>query len=681
MITAAGVGSGLDLESLVTQLVDAERAPAETRLVRRESALTAELSAFGTFQGVLSSFQGSLSSLTQLTTFGQRTASSSDEDVLTVTASPDATPASYDISVTQLAKAHSLATGSYTSLTDTVGEGVLTIRFGTTDYTPPTPGPESYNSFAVNPDRGVATITIDSSNNTLEGVRDAINDADIGVRAVVVNDGSGFRLLLSSEQTGAENSLEITVADSGDGNNLDAAGLSALAFSSAATNLEQTVAAQDAVFSVNGLSINSSENSANDVIQGVEIDLNDLTGSAPVTVNIDEDREGVQQLISDFVDSFNNFANTANALTDYNADTGTAGALQGDFSARSIIGQVRQTLTNAVAGFNGPFSSLSEIGITTQSDGTFALDSARLATVLADNFDDLVGLFAAVGFPSDDNIDFVASSEETQVGSYGVEITQLATQGQLIGAAAGFPLDIDADNDNFTISVNGVTSADISLTQGNYATGAALAAELQARINGDANLSQAGVTVAVTYNVDHFEITSSEYGSGSIVAISAIDTNTTAELGLSVITGTSGVDVAGTIDGIAAVGNGQILSGATGSPVEGLQLTINGGAVGPRGTVDYSQGIAYQLNTLIASFLEDDGILDARTDGIQARLDDIEDQREDLDRRIELLEVRYRAQFTALDGLLAQLQSTSTFLEQQLASIPEAGTLVRGNNN
>ncbi|MCV6604562.1 MAG: flagellar filament capping protein FliD, partial [Porticoccaceae bacterium] len=246
---------------------------------------------------------------------------------------------------------------------DTVGEGVLTIRFGTTDYTPPTPGPESYNSFAVNPDRGVATITIDSSNNTLEGVRDAINDADIGVRAVVVNDGSGFRLLLSSEQTGAENSLEVAVADSGDGNNLDAAGLSALAFSSAATNLEQTVAAQDAVFTVNGLSINSSDNRANDVIAGVDIDLKDLSGSAPVTVTIAEDQDSVKSLISDFVDSFNSFANTANTLTDYNADTGNAGALQGDFSARSIIGQVRQTLTNAVAGFNGPFSSLSEIGI------------------------------------------------------------------------------------------------------------------------------------------------------------------------------------------------------------------------------------------------------------------------------------------------------------------------------
>ncbi|UTW46381.1 flagellar filament capping protein FliD [bacterium SCSIO 12696] len=681
MITSAGVGSGLDLEGLITQLVNAERAPTETRLVRRESALTAQLSAFGSFQGALSSFQSSLASLTQLSTFGQRSASSSDEDILTVSASPEAIASSYEIGVTQLARSHSLASGSYGSLVETVGEGELTIRFGNTDYTPPTPGPESYNSFTVNPDRGVANITIDSSNNTLEGVRDAINNADIGVTAVVVNDGSGFRLLLSSEQSGAENSLEISVADSGDGNNLDSVGLSALAFNSSATNLEQTVAAQDATFTVNGLSVNSADNIASGVIEGVDITLTELSGASPVTVTVSEDRAAVRQLVSDFVDSFNNFANVANALTDYNPDTDTAGALQGDFSARSIIGQVRQTLTNAVAGFNGPFTSLSEIGITTQTDGTFALDGSRLDRALDENFDDLVGLFAAVGLPSDNNIGFVGSTDETQVGSYSVDITQLATQGQLIGATAAFPLDIDADNDNLTVTVNGVTSGDISLTQGTYATGAALAAEIQARINGDSTINGAGVAVAVVFNGDHFEITSNEYGSSSSVSISAVDTNTAAELGLSVISGTPGQDVAGTIDGVAALGTGQILTGATGTSAEGLQLLIDGGAIGPRGTVDYSQGIAYQLNALIAGFLEDDGILDSRTDGIQTRLDDIEEQREALDRRIELLEVRFRAQFTALDGLLAQLQSTSSFLTQQLASIPEAGTLVRGNNN
>lgn len=675
MLTATGIGSGLDIEGLVTQLVAAERQPVDTRLTRQEISLTAELSAFGSFKGALASFQSSLSSLNTLSTFGQRTATSSNEDIVTISAGANAATSSYDLTVTQLANAHSLASGSYSSVSDAVGTGTITIRFGTTDYTPPDPGPESYNSFAVNPERGVATINVDSSNNTLEGLRDAINDADIGVTAVIVNDGSGYRLLMSSESTGEENSLEISVDDTGDNNDVDSAGLSALAFNSAAINLTQTVAAQDAVFTINGLTISHSDNTANNVIDGVDITLRDVTSTAPVTVSVAKDRAGVKEVITDFVSSYNSFIETVNGLTAYNADTGSAGALQGDFSARSITSQLRQVLSNAVEGFNGPFNSLSEIGITTQSDGTLATDSGDLDAVLENYFDEVVGMFAAVGFPSDSNIDFVTSTEETVVGSHAVNISQLSTKGQLLGAGATFPIDIDDDNDNFTLKVDGVTSGSISLTQGNYTSGAALAAELQSRINGDSTLAGQGVTVTVVFNVDHFEITSDRYGSASKVEVTAIDTKTTAELGFSIATGTNGLDVAGTIGGVAASGAGQTLSGVLGSDAEGLALLIDGGTTGNRGSVDFSQGIAYQVNLMIASFLESDGVLDSRTGSLQDRIDDIGDQREVLNRRMESFEARYRAQFNALDLLLSRLQGTSNFLTQQLASLPKADSL------
>lgn len=681
MVSATGIGSGLDIEALVTQLVAAERDPVDTRLTSQEISLTAELSAFGSYKGALASFQSSLSQLNSLSTFSQRLAASGDEDVATLTANAEASTGSYDLAVTQLAKPHSLASGSYSSTADVVGTGTLTIRFGTTDYASPDPGPESYNSFTVNPDKGVATITIDSSNNTLDGLRNAINDADIGVSATIVNDGSGFRLLLNSSSTGEENSLEISVDDTGDGDDLNASGLSSLAFNSSATHLSQTVAAQDAIFSINGLSINSSENTVNDVIDGVDIELKDVTSTAPISLSISEDQASVKEAITGFVDAFNGFIRTVNSLTSYNSDTGSAGALQGDFSARSITNQLRQVLSNAVEGFGQTtFSSLSELGITTQVDGTLNVDSGDLDAVLASNFDEIVGMFAAVGFPSDDNIDFVSSSDETAVADHAINISQVATQGQLVAALASFPLDIDDDNDALTIKVDGVTSNSITLTQGTYASGADLAAELQARINGDTALAAAGTKVTVEFNTDHFEITSDSYGSASNVAITAIDTNTAAELGLSIVAGTSGLDVAGTIGGVAATGSGQFLTGAAGSDGEGLKLLIRGGATGDRGTVGFSQGIAYQLNSMITSFLDTEGILDSRTDGIQDRIDDLDDQRESLDYRMELLEARYRAQFNALDGLLAQLQTTSDFLTQQLASLPKAGSLLNGNN-
>jgi len=673
MLTATGIGSGLDIESLVTQLISAQRSPVETRLVARESALTAELSGFGSLKSALSTFQDSISSLNKLSSFGQRTTTSSNTDAVVASANSTAASGSYSLSVSQLASSHSLASTGYASTSDLVGTGTLTIRFGSTDYTSPDPGPESYDGFTVNPEKGTATITIDSENNTLTGVRDAINGAKIGVTAVIVNDESGYRLLIGSDDGGEKNSLEISVTDTGDNNDLDSAGLSALSFNGSATNLAQTVAAHDALFTVNGLSIRSSENRASGVIEGLDITLKDVTGTSPVTVTVAQDREAVKSAIQSFVSGYNNYISTVNSLTAYDPETGVAGPLQGDFSARSIASQVRRAITDSAEGFGGSFSSLSELGITTDGDGKLAINSSRFDAALENAFDDIVGVFAAVGRPSDGTIKYITSTAATAVASHDIDITQMATRGQLTASPSFFPLNIDSENNSLVLSVNGVTSSEILLTQGNYASGAELADELQARINGDTALVNAGALVSVQFVNDHFEITSNNYGSFSTIEVLSVDTNTTAQLGFSTGAGVAGI-------GVAASGSGQTLKGAVGSKAEGLQLLIADGSTGPRGAVDFSRGIAYQLNTLITSFLATDGLLDSRTEGIQSRIEGIGDQKEVLDRKMEALEIRYRNQFNALDSLLAQLQTTSDFLTQQLASLPGSGQLLNKNN-
>jgi len=680
MLTATGIGSGLDIESLVTQLISAERSPVETRLVARESTLTAELSGFGSLKSALSTFQDSISSLNKLSSFGQRTTTSSNTDAVVASANSAAASGSYSLSVSQLASSHSLASAGYASTSDVVGTGTLTIRFGSTDYTSPDPGPESYDGFTVNPEKGAATITIDSENNTLSGVRDAINGAKIGVTAVIVNDESGYRLLIGSDDGGEKNSLEISVTDTGDSDDLDSAGLSALSFNGSATNLAQTVAARDALFTVNGLSIRSSENRASGVIEGLDITLKDVTGTSPVTVTVAQDREAVKSAIQSFVSGYNNYISTVNSLTAYDPETGVAGPLQGDFSARSIASQVRRAITDSAAGFGGSFSSLSELGITTDGDGKLAINSSRFDAALENAFDDIVGVFAAVGRPSDGTIKYITSTAATAVASHDINITQMSTRGQLTASSSFFPLDIDSENNSLVLSVNGVTSGEILLTLGNYASGAELADELQARINGDTALVNAGALVSVQFINDHFEITSNNYGSSSTIEVLSVDTNTTAQLGFSTGTGVAGIDVAGTIGGVVASGSGQTLRGAVGSKAEGLQLLVADGSTGPRGAVDFSRGIAYQLNTLITSFLATDGLLDSRTEGIQSRIEGIGDQKEVLDRKMEALEIRYRNQFNALDSLLAQLQTTSDFLTQQLASLPGSGQLLNKNN-
>ncbi|MFN2288842.1 MAG: flagellar filament capping protein FliD [Chromatocurvus sp.] len=676
MVAATGIGSGLDIEGLVTQLVAAEREPVENRLLSRESSLTSELSGFGTLKGALADFQGSVSGLESLASFTQRSASSSNTSALGASAAANAAPGSYSVAVDQLAQAQSLASGTFGSLTDAVGEGTLSFRFGTTDYTPADPDPGTYNGFTQNPGRSSASVTIDSGNNTLQGVRDAINAADAGVTAAVVNDGGGFRLLLSSSQTGAANSVEISAADA-DGNNADAAGLSRLAFNASASNLSQTAAAQDALFSINGLSLSSANNTVTEAVDGLTLSLREAT-SSPVTVSVAENRDAVRESITGFVEGYNAFVRTAGNLTRFDPESGDAGPLQGDFSARSVISQVRSAVTSPAEGATGAFSSLAELGITTTGDGTLTINSSRLDAALENDFSSVASVFARAGAATDSNIDFLGSGAATDVGEFPVTVTQLASRGVLEGtsitAPSNTPLTIDGDNNSLQLTVDGVASGAISLTQGSYDSGAALSAEIQSRINGDSNLSAAGIGVEVTFTAgDTLQIRSSRFGAESSVEITGVGTTSPTSLGLDVGSGTAGTDVAGTIAGIAATGNGQVLSGAAGSVVDGLRLSVTGATLGERGNVLLSRGVADRLGGLLNGFLSSNGLLDLRTEGLQGRVDSVGEDREVLNRRMEALEARYRSQFNALDSLLAQLESTGNFVSEQLAGIPLPG--------
>ncbi|MFT7287156.1 MAG: flagellar hook-associated protein 2, partial [Halieaceae bacterium] len=410
---------------------------------------------------------------------------------------------------------------------------------------------------------------------------------------------------------------------------------------------------------------------------GVNLTLTGTTDGTPETLTVSDNSGAVRGAIEGFVNAFNNFASTAGNLTAYNADSGVAGALQGDFTARSVINQVRSVLSGAAEGFDGPFSSLSELGITTQADGRLQINSATLDTALADNFESVVGVFAQLGVSSDSGVEVSSTTSNSQVGSYAVNVSQLASQSALTGAAIGsFPVTIDGTNDSFAISINGVSSGSLSLTQASYANGTELAAELQSRINGASALADGGISVSVSFNgSNQLEIRSDRFGSDSSVEITSLEDG--AAFGLSLAVGSTAVDVAGTIGGVAATGVGQRLIGASGDPSEGVNLLITGATLGDRGTVNVSQGIAAQLDNLLSQFLQSNGLFDLRADGLQSSVERLGEDREVLDRRLEALEGRYRRQFNALDTLLANLQSTGDFISTQLAAIPLPGS----NNN
>ncbi|MEN8259177.1 MAG: flagellar filament capping protein FliD [Pseudomonadota bacterium] len=665
-ISAAGIGSGLDINGLVTQLVAAEGQPTTLRLNRQEAVLQAEVSAIGVLKAALLEFQSSMKGLLDVNGFQPITATSGNTDVLTVSTGSGAIPGDHSVKVLNLAQTQKLASKGFSSSTEPLGTGTLTFRFGTYDGTA--------NTFTANPDKGAQSVVIDSSNNSLEGIRDAVNKANIGINASIVDDGTGKRLVFSSKDSGAVNSLSVSVSGDSVGDDLDDVGLSQLAYDPTAAglgsgkNLIETVAAKDAKIEVDGLTITRPNNTVTGVIEGVTLNLKKEDSALTVALSVTKNSEAIKTKINDFVDAFNKFKEVVGDLTRFDSETRVSGELLGDAALRGIENQIRRIIANTVPGVTGAFQSLGSIGVKTQRDGTLSLDSAALDKAIQTDAEGVARLFAKGGAATDALVEFSASTDASVVGEYAVNITQLASRGVFTGStASGFPLSVDGTNDNFAIKVNGVQSGTISLTQGSYASGAELAAEIQGRINADSALKGGNVSVTVSFDTDHFEITSSEYGSASKVEVTSVDSNS-AVIGLAVGAGTDGVDVAGSIGGVVAIGSGQTLTG-TGSS-SGIALEFQGGSIGDRGTVSFARGVSVQLDVMLKGVLGNQGVLKSRIEGLNDRISRIDDKREVLNRRLASLEDRYRKQFTALDTLLSQLQGTSAFLSQQLASLP-----------
>ena len=614
-ITVSGITSGLDVNQIVDDLVAAEGDPPTARLDFRELETEAEVSAMASLKSGLSAFRDAASPLSYASTFQSVSINSSDTDSVSATGSSIAKVGTHVVEVSQLAQAHGLASKALPSVTDSVGQGTLNFRFGTYD--------SSGNTFTANENKTAQSIVIDSANDSLQGIREAVNGAGIGVQASIVNDGSGYRLVFRSDDTGAVNGLEITVSGDGDGQNLDDAGLSQLAYDPTAAgvgsgkNLSQTVAAQDANFSVDGIAITKSSNTTTDVIEGVTLTLAATTTGA-TTLNVQRDTSTLRSSIDAFIGAFNDLSGIVNELGDYDADGGTAGILTGDSMLRNLEMQLRSTIGSPGVGLTGTVQTLADIGITTAADGSLSIsDEASLSSALANDPEAVAALFSVVGRNDDPLINFISSTDNSKAGNYGVVVSTLATQGDYrSGTVTSFV--VNADNDQFSLTVDGAQSATISLTQQTYASGAALAAEIQAKINADAVFNAAGARVSVEYAGGTFQIRSQSFGSNSSVTVTSADTNAGATLGISTSTGTSttGIDVAGTIGGVTAIGAGRVLTGT--GDASGLAIEVLGGATGSRVGISFARGFADTLIDTLDAYLADDGTLSEREDSLNA---------------------------------------------------------------
>jgi flagellar hook-associated protein 2 len=619
----------------------------------------AQLSAYGSLKGAISTFQSSVATLSSPSKFTAVKGSVGDSTIAGVSAAPTASPGTYSLEVQSLATNQKVKSPAFQQIGSAVGTGKITISFGT------------YNAdtFTLNPDKASTEITIASGQNSLTGIRDAINAANAGVSAGIVNDGSGYRLTIASKDTGVANAMRISVADD-DATNTDTSGLSRLAFDartlSGVTNLTETVAAKNSRIVLDGITVSKSSNTVSDAIEGLTLTLTKENIGTPTTLTVAKDTAGIQSAVQLFVKAYNDLNTTATTLTKYDSVNKKASTLTGESTVRTLQAQLRNVFSAPLASAGGGLSSLSEIGISTQTDGSLKFDAAKLTTVMNDPTKDVSTLFAAVAKPTDSLIAFSTSTTSTRNGSYAVKITQIATQGKSVGSAPAALTITSGSNDKLSFNIDGVHSA-ITLAAGTY-TADSLAAEIQAKINGIKEIADGGIKIAITQAGGVLTATSSRYGAESKVSITG--GSAAADI-FGTPTETVGVNVAGTIGGISANGLGQTLTGT--GEATGLALKVTGGATGDRGTVKFARGYAFELQKTATDILADNGQIDNRMDGLQTTIKSLESRQTELAKRLTVTEARLRTQYATLDTMMAKLQGTSSYLSQQLASLPKIG--------
>ncbi|MFN7353296.1 MAG: flagellar filament capping protein FliD [Burkholderiales bacterium] len=385
-LSVPGIGSGLDINSLVERLMAVERQPL-TALATKKGMIESKISALGQIRSSLDALKTAAQRMTTQDKLLTLKTTVADTSIATVSTSNSATPASFSLEVEQLASAQKLSSPEFASASSSLGNaaGSVTIEFGT----------YSAGIYTLNPDRAAFTVNVEADKMTPEGIRDAINQANKEVSASLVNSGTGVMLVLTNAKTGANQHMRLTVSDP-DGNNSDNAGLSQLAYNPAASvgngkNMSERVAAQDARVKIDGISITSRTNTLDQSIAGLTISLLKTNDDSPTTMTTTRDDSQVKTAVNSFITAYNNLNKLVRDLTKYDATKKEAAILNGESTVRNVLSQVRGLLSRQYGSTS--LTTLSELGITTQSDGSIRLDATKFDSAFSSKRDAVVALF------------------------------------------------------------------------------------------------------------------------------------------------------------------------------------------------------------------------------------------------------------------------------------------------
>ena len=365
-----GVGSGLDVNAIVNQLVAVERQPLQ-KLQQRATAIQAQVSSWGKVKSQLDTLGMAAAKLASASTWTQASVASADATAVgaSLSGAGTASPGRYNIQVSQLAQEQSLASSSITAGTDLRGR--ITIELGGFDSgTPP----------AFTPRSGTPTLQLDftQASTTLGDIRDAINAANAGVRASILNDGNGERLVVSGADTGADRGFRIAISDPA---GVGPTGLSALAYDgSASSPMGLTRQARNSNYSINGVGLSSSTNTLDGTIQGLRLQL--LKAGSNTDVTVETDSASQKKALEDFVTAYNAVNNQIATDTNYDAATKKGGPLFGDAGALAIRRALRDMIGQSSTA-SSVLSRLSDLGMDIKRDGTISMGATALGNALA----------------------------------------------------------------------------------------------------------------------------------------------------------------------------------------------------------------------------------------------------------------------------------------------------------
>jgi flagellar hook-associated protein 2 len=648
-VSISGLVSGVDVQSLVSTISAAYQRPI-TVLQDQQREQQATLSAWGRLQGSLSSLQSTVAGLQNVTQLNNRSVSASTAGVVSASVDANAPEGSYTLTDVTLAQSQSLYSQAFASATNTaIGTGTLQIQVGSGS-------PKS--------------ISIDGSNNTLNGIAAAINSAGAGVSAAVVFDGSGYRLTLSGNSTGAANAFKVSVSGA-------TGSLGALAYDPATpgAGMTQSQAAQDASVRINGLLVTSANNTISGAIPGVKFDLLQAGGSTKLTVA--KDSAAFVKSVESFVSAFNKAMGTLNEVTAFvpgsNGAPSQSGPLLGDIGVQNLRTQMLNLISGQGVGTRpgATYASLGSVGISLAEDGTLALDSGKLTAALKADYEGVTGLFGQVGSASNSNVRFVGATTDTQPGTYALSVSTPASPAVIAIAPS--------------IASGGLATAEaLTFTSGTKAVTVNLdaGATLQQVISTiNARLREGGLSgIEAAEDGGGLRISTQAYGSGqsfSVVSDQAAGPGSTG-IGTTVLSAT-GVDVAGSVNGQTTRGSGQRLTVTGPGAALGLQLDITGPGTGSLGTVTLSQGLYQQLNSvLVAALNSRNGFVAAATQGINASIASIDKQIAQLQQSVEAQTALLQQQFDAMQSMMTQFKGIGQYLTAYFDSVSSSKSSSKG---